>query len=73
MKKFKELVRRQGGDLSYIEHFEKYPKSAITLEIKSASAGSIDTIDALEIGLTSIMIGAGRVKVGVNMLVVSEG
>ena len=62
-RKFKELVKRQGGDVSFIDHPEKYPASKYRVEIKSASSGDIDNIDALEIGFSGIMIGAGRMKV----------
>jgi len=61
--KFLQLVKRQGGDLSFIEHPERYPKSKYTAEIRSFSSGDLDNIDALEVGLVSVLIGAGRRKV----------
>jgi pyrimidine-nucleoside phosphorylase len=61
--KFKELVVQQGGDVSYIDHPEKYPQSKYTAEVKSSSSGYITGIDALEIGFSGIMLGAGRMKV----------
>ncbi len=63
MDKFKELVRRQGGDVSFIHNPEKYPKSKYTIEVKSTSKAYIQNIDALEVGFISIMLGAGRMKV----------
>lgn len=62
-KKFKELVERQGGDVSSIEKPKTYPMSKYIREIKSLSGGVVAAIDALEIGFTSVMLGAGRFKV----------
>ena len=61
--KFIELVRRQGGDVSFIANPEKYPKSKYIIEVKSTSEGYIHNIDALEVGFIGIMLGAGRMKV----------
>ncbi len=63
MDKFKELVCRQGGDISFITNPEKYPTSKYTIEVKSSSKGYIHYIDALEVGFIGIMLGAGRMKV----------
>ncbi len=61
--KFKELVRIQGGDVFAIENLENYPKSSHSIDIKSPAKGFLTGIDALELGLTSVMLGAGREKV----------
>lgn len=61
--KFKELVRIQGGDVSAIENLENYPISAHSIDVKSPANGFVTSIDALELGLTSVMLGAGREKV----------
>jgi len=61
--KFVALVRRQGGDVAFIEHTEKYPQSKFIVEVKSSSSGVINAIDALELGFAGITIGAGRTKV----------
>jgi pyrimidine-nucleoside phosphorylase len=61
--RLKDMVELQGGDVSFIEHPEKYPASKYALDVKCESTGDIDAIDALEIGFTSIMLGAGRTRV----------
>lgn len=61
--KFKELVRIQGGDVSAIENLKNYPISAHSIDVKSPANGFVTSIDALELGLTSVMLGAGREKV----------
>ena len=60
--KFVQIVRRQGGDISYLEDCRKYPASKFMIEIRSSTAGDIDNVDAFEIGLAAIMLGAGRMK-----------
>ena len=61
--KFLQLVKRQGGDVSFIEHLEKYPRSKYSGEIKSLHSGFVARIDSLELGLTGIDLGGGRTKV----------
>lgn len=61
--KFLQLVSRQGGDRSAIENLEKYPLPRHTLEVKTLNEGYVSGIDALEMGLTAIMLGAGREKI----------
>ncbi len=61
--KFLQLVKIQGGDISYIEHLDKYPTSKYSQEIKSSASGFISSIDSLELGLTGITLGGGRTKV----------
>ena len=61
--KFHELVRRQGGDLSYLTGERAYPASRHIVEIASPQAGAIASIDALEIGLAGIAAGAGRMRI----------
>lgn len=61
--KFLNLVERQGGDVSYIENLEKYPLSKHSVEVKSTFDGYVNEINALEIGIVSVMLGAGRAKI----------
>ncbi|MEJ2052372.1 MAG: thymidine phosphorylase [Calditrichaceae bacterium] len=60
--KFLEIVKEQNGDVSYVESTEQRVKTEITAEIKADESGFIQSIDALEIGLTSVSLGAGRQK-----------
>lgn len=61
-KKFLELVKAQGGDYFSVENLEKYPLSLFSLDVKSAEKGFVGGINPLELGLTSIILGAGRQK-----------
>ncbi len=61
--KFLQLVERQGGDVSFIENPEKYPLSKHSIEVRSMFDGYVYAIDTLEIGLVSVLLGAGRSKI----------
>ena len=61
--KFIALAERQGGDAQYLRKPESYPLSAYRQTISAPQDGIISSIDSLELGLTGIMLGAGRTKV----------
>ena len=61
--KFLQLVKKQNGDVSFIENVEKYSKSKLAVEVVANENGFVTGIDLLELGLTSISLGAGRMKV----------
>ncbi len=61
--KLLELVEIQRGDVGSIENLERYPLSKFSIEVKTLREGYVVEIDALELGLTSVMLGAGREKI----------
>jgi pyrimidine-nucleoside phosphorylase len=61
--KFLQLVNGQGGDTKYIENPEQYSHPKYSLDVVSSREGYIESIDALEIGLACIELGAGRKKI----------
>lgn len=60
LEKFKEMVERQGGDVSYIEHPEKFDLACRRIQVEAAKDGKISEINALEIGRLAEILGAGR-------------
>lgn len=58
--KLKEMVKAQGGDVSYIDNPEKFPLSKYVVEIRSEDEGYVKRIEALEIGESAMRLGAGR-------------
>jgi pyrimidine-nucleoside phosphorylase len=58
--KFLEIIEIQGGDVSYIEKPEKYPKSKIVEKIRSKADGYLSAINNFEIGMAALELGAGR-------------
>ncbi|MBU2443952.1 MAG: thymidine phosphorylase [Bacteroidetes bacterium] len=61
-KKFLEITANQGGNISFIKEVEKYPKSKNIVKLKSKTVGYVKSINAFEIGMAGIELGAGRMK-----------
>ena len=72
IEKFKEMVELQGGDPSYIDDTDKFKKSSIIKDIISEETGFVKAIEAIEIGIASRDLGAGRHKKG-DVLDLSAG
>lgn len=72
IEKFKEMVELQGGDSSYIDNTDKFKKSSIIKDITSEETGFVKAIEAIEIGIASRDLGAGRHKKG-DVLDLSAG
>ncbi len=58
--KFLEMVKAQGGDVSFINNPEKYPSSKFHAKVIAQKSGYISKIDTYEIGMASLELGAGR-------------
>ncbi|MBV6420057.1 MAG: Pyrimidine-nucleoside phosphorylase [Ignavibacteriaceae bacterium] len=59
-KKFVEIVKLQGGEINYIDNPDQYPKSIYIQKIKSVKRGYIEKINTYNIGMASLVLGAGR-------------
>jgi len=62
MIKLEELVAAQSGDVSYIRELERLPKARIHKTITASKNGWVRTVDAKEVGESSVLLGAGRSK-----------
>jgi pyrimidine-nucleoside phosphorylase len=62
--KFKALVRAQDGDVDMIEHPERLPRARWVKDVPATGSGYVAGMNAAEIGLTSVKLGAGRAKKG---------
>lgn len=60
--KFCEIVSEQDGDIDYILNPDKYETSAFSKTILANTEGWIESIDALQVGLSAVKLGAGRLK-----------
>lgn len=60
LQKLKELVANQGGDTGCIDDPAKLPAAAGTLVVTAAAAGYVAGIQAEEIGIAAMTLGAGR-------------
>ena len=61
-KKFKQLVEKQGGDISYINDINKFEKASYIKKVYSTKSGYINSMNAKEIGKVVCELGAGRIK-----------
>ena len=58
----KKLVGLQHGDISYLDHPEKFPLAPVIRTINSSTEGWVKEVHARKIGETSVLLGAGREK-----------
>ncbi len=63
-RKFLELVQAQGGDVEMVDRPERLPHASIVRAGKADRVGYVQRVNALEVGLTSVDLGAGRAKKG---------
>lgn len=62
LRRFKMMVKSQGGDVSYIENTSKFEKASFSREVYAPADGYITHMDSENIGLTAVLLGAGREK-----------
>lgn len=60
LEKLKEMVRAQGGDVSVIEDTRNFKKAAYYYDVISATDGYVSFMNTEEIGVASVVLGAGR-------------
>lgn len=60
--KFVELIKTQGGDVSYLEDTNKFEKAKYIIPITAEKDGIIKSLDAYTVGKLSCYLGAGRTK-----------
>lgn len=60
LRKLKEMVAAQGGDVSCLEDPSRFPQTACHHVVKARQSGYITAMDTEAIGITSVVLGAGR-------------
>jgi thymidine phosphorylase len=60
LERFRRLVELQGGDARVIDDPDSLPGAPIRTELTTPDSGFVEEFDALEVGWTSVMLGAGR-------------
>ena len=61
---FKTLVDAQGGDVSQVENPDRLPTAPLIVDVPAPRSGYLRAVDALEIGLAAMDLGAGRRRKG---------
>lgn len=62
--KFREWISAQGGDLNLVDDPDRLPRARLIETVTAPHSGYVAGIDAMEIGLTAVLLGAGRAKKG---------
>ncbi|MEW5691770.1 MAG: thymidine phosphorylase [Candidatus Hydrogenedentota bacterium] len=60
LKKFESMVKAQGGDPLVVRDLSILPKSSVSKEVLASKSGIIVKMDAREIGISALLLGAGR-------------
>jgi pyrimidine-nucleoside phosphorylase len=60
--KFREWIAAQGGDLQYVDQPDRLAKARLVEELPSPGSGYVASLDAREVGMTSMLLGGGRAK-----------
>lgn len=60
--KFIELIKNQGGDVSYIENTDQFEKAKYKLPVVSKKEGYVTKLNAEKVGKVALNLGAGRLK-----------
>jgi pyrimidine-nucleoside phosphorylase len=61
---FRRWIEAQGGDPSVADDPRRMPQAKVVRDVPAPRTGVMAGIDALEVGLTAVMLGAGREKKG---------
>lgn len=57
-----QIVKNQGGDITYINDINKFEKAKYIIPVESKKNGIIKEINAEEVGKLACLLGAGRLK-----------
>lgn len=60
LEKFKTFLANQGGDASVVDDLSKLPQAQYEIEVPAKQSGVVSKIVADEIGVASMLLGAGR-------------
>lgn len=64
LEKLKELVRAQGGDDREVDEADRLPQAPLKIDVRADQDGVVDNVDAEQIGMAAMSLGAGREKKG---------
>ena len=60
LEKLKVFIENQGGDKNIVDDYSLLPTASKIVEIKSPKSGYISKIEAEEVGVSAMILGAGR-------------
>ena len=62
--RFARLVERQGGDPRVLDEGGRLPAAPVLADLEAPASGWLAGLDARQIGLAAVELGAGRTRVG---------
>lgn len=62
LKKFRELIKNQKGDDSFIDNYSLLPRTTFSVEVLAKKSGYIKEMNCKEFGLHCVELGGGRKK-----------
>jgi pyrimidine-nucleoside phosphorylase len=60
LQKLRDITAAQGGDVRAIDDHGRFPGAAHARDVKAPVAGFVQAIDASEVGIAGMLLGAGR-------------
>jgi pyrimidine-nucleoside phosphorylase len=60
LEKFRQMIERQGGDPGVIDDAKRLPQAQHTMQVASARAGYISSMQCEQIGTACVILGGGR-------------
>jgi pyrimidine-nucleoside phosphorylase len=62
LKKFRELVKLQGGDVACVDDPSRLPRAKSSLDVTSPASGYVTAIQCEDVGTACVLLGGGREK-----------
>jgi pyrimidine-nucleoside phosphorylase len=62
LEKLRMMIELQGGDVHIVEKPERMAKANFTTEVPSTSSGCVISMDCEQIGVSSLLLGGGRLR-----------
>ena len=62
LEKLRDCIERQGGDPEVIDNFDRFPQAPHVAELYAPESGTIETMNAEQIGIAALLLGAGRMR-----------
>lgn len=60
LEKQREFIAAQGGNPDVVDNYDLLPKAQFEYEVKTPESGYVSSIDAEEVGVSALILGAGR-------------
>ncbi|MEM9191406.1 MAG: thymidine phosphorylase [Myxococcota bacterium] len=62
LRRMRDIVEAQGGDPRVVDEPDRLPRAKVRVPVRAPRAGFLGALDALEVGLASVGLGAGRTR-----------